>query len=573
MPSENPPPNERGLMLSGFVERVGDPVPLVASDGSSHRGERLVADSLEALIQVARPGRTPELIRAAIPAHWRPGAVDALRAAVASKRTLSPQGKPLPLVSDALAALTALQAQPGLPARGVVALCDFGATGTSITLADAAAGFRNVVPTVRFEDFSGDSIDQAVLRHMLSGLNVDPSSTSAVVGLTRVREQCRAAKERLSSETATGFTVPLPGSQSTLRLTRGELEALIGDQLNGLIAILEETLQRHNVARPQLVAVATVGGGARIPLVTQRLSEALRLPVISASQPQTVAAAGAALLSRRGPEDRPATRDATIAPPIAQRSQPVGKIVLASQSVNDIAPAARRDNGVRHATDRARPNLRFDHSDYSRPDRIPPAPWYRRPGVLAGTGVAAAIAVALGVLGVWWLTKPDDSASPSMSTSSTTTEAEVTSIVADTATAADSTLLGLVSGSFARNACQPVHPPFDGALATVDCDGAWGSRSVAARYWLFAGKDILAAKFEEGIRETTDLEQCPDSGEQSPTTWHYDTTPDKVEGSVMCARDADGPRILWTNDADMLLGNVYGPSNLEDLHNWWLKYG
>ena len=35
------------------------------------------------------------------------------------------------------AALTALQADPGLPTRGVIALCDFGGSGTSITLVDA----------------------------------------------------------------------------------------------------------------------------------------------------------------------------------------------------------------------------------------------------------------------------------------------------------------------------------------------------------------------------------------------------------------------------------------------------
>ena len=41
----------QGLVLSGFVERVGDPVPLVAADGSSHVGERVLAEALDALNQ------------------------------------------------------------------------------------------------------------------------------------------------------------------------------------------------------------------------------------------------------------------------------------------------------------------------------------------------------------------------------------------------------------------------------------------------------------------------------------------------------------------------------------------
>src|ERR1700676_3866578 len=53
VPSENPNLNEPGLVVTGFVDRVGDPVGLVAVDGSTHRGEVLVADALRAL---AYPG-------------------------------------------------------------------------------------------------------------------------------------------------------------------------------------------------------------------------------------------------------------------------------------------------------------------------------------------------------------------------------------------------------------------------------------------------------------------------------------------------------------------------------------
>src|ERR1051325_8667124 len=46
-----------GVVLSGFVERVGDPVPLVASDGSSHHADQLLADALEAMVYAT--GGTP----------------------------------------------------------------------------------------------------------------------------------------------------------------------------------------------------------------------------------------------------------------------------------------------------------------------------------------------------------------------------------------------------------------------------------------------------------------------------------------------------------------------------------
>ncbi|MDT5291403.1 MAG: hypothetical protein QOF88_6292, partial [Mycobacterium sp.] len=39
----------QGGWLSGFVDRIGDPVPLVASDGSTHRPEALLTEALEAV--------------------------------------------------------------------------------------------------------------------------------------------------------------------------------------------------------------------------------------------------------------------------------------------------------------------------------------------------------------------------------------------------------------------------------------------------------------------------------------------------------------------------------------------
>ena len=44
------------------------------------------------------------------------------------------RAQPLTLIPDAAAALFAVRANPGIPARGTVAVCDFGGSGTSITL-------------------------------------------------------------------------------------------------------------------------------------------------------------------------------------------------------------------------------------------------------------------------------------------------------------------------------------------------------------------------------------------------------------------------------------------------------
>ena len=296
---------ECGLVLTGFVDRVGDPVPLVAQDGSQHRPEILLAQALDGLARSAANGAPVSVVGVTVPAHWRPQVVEALRAALRSMPGLSRST----LVSDATAALTALRADPGLPSAGVIVLCDFGGSGTSITLVDAAAKDAPIGETVRVPDFSGDRIDQAILTKIVAGIfeasDADPSGTAMVGSLAGLRDECRRAKERLSDETATAIVVDLPGSDTTVRMNRMELDDLIAGPLAEFLAVLVETLDRSRVPLASISAVATVGGGARIPLITQRLSEHLRTKVITTAHPQLTAA-------ERGRADRapqPVRRD------------------------------------------------------------------------------------------------------------------------------------------------------------------------------------------------------------------------------------------------------------------------
>ena len=57
MPSENPNLTERGLILTDFVDRVGDPVGIVAADGSTHRADGVLADALRALLLTLTGGQ------------------------------------------------------------------------------------------------------------------------------------------------------------------------------------------------------------------------------------------------------------------------------------------------------------------------------------------------------------------------------------------------------------------------------------------------------------------------------------------------------------------------------------
>ena len=205
----------------------------------------------------------------------------ALRDELFAQPDLGADGGPPALVSDATAALAALYAKPGFPTDGFVALCDFGAGGTSVTLADAGSNFRADRPSVRYQEFSGDGIDQLILSHLLAvapGVDTtDVSGTATRMGsVTRLLGRLPARQGTTvdgDGDDHPRSTAGQPGSGADVRLSRTEFEQLISGPLDRFVASMEEILQGNGIPRAKLAAFATAGGGASIPLITTRLSE------------------------------------------------------------------------------------------------------------------------------------------------------------------------------------------------------------------------------------------------------------------------------------------------------------
>jgi serine/threonine-protein kinase len=210
----------------------------------------------------------------------------------------------------------------------------------------------------------------------------------------------------------------------------------------------------------------------------------------------------------------------------------------------------------------------------------PPGP-PRRANKVGWMPIAAAAGVfvlVLGALGIWWLVKPGDSSSSGPTTTSETPQpTETTTRPPRTTTthgqSFDSKLLALLPTGYDNNVCQQVRPPATGALATVDCGQTSTPGGPAnARYSLFADQPTLDSHFDGAIKQNSELFQCPGSGIDSPTTWHYTDTPANVEGRIACGTYNNGPDLVWSKNSDLLLADAQG-LNMDDLHKWWLKYG
>ncbi len=204
--------------------------------------------------------------------------------------------------------------------------------------------------------------------------------------------------------------------------------------------------------------------------------------------------------------------------------------------------------------------------------------------MIALLAIAAVVVLGLGAVGIWLVTKDDDSASTtatgtSSSEAPTSTSREPTRRTRTTTSepppteSYDEQLMGLLAPGHDSSNCQPVTPPAATAIATVDCEQNTNPSGPAfTRYSLFADQGALDAAFQEAIRVNSELLQCPGSGIDSPTTWHYTDTPDDVAGQIACGTYNTNPDVVWTKDDSLLLADAQGPS-LDDLHNWWLEFG
>jgi Hsp70 protein len=418
LPEENPNLNEPGLVMRGFVERVGDRSPLVAADGTKYLGDALTVEALEAMARTVGYGTS---IAIAVPAYWSDGQSTALRDEFFAQPGLARDSVPPLLISDATAALSALRTRPGFPTDGFVALCDFGASGTSVTLSNAGSNFQQIGSSVRYTGFSGDEIDRLIANHLPPG-SPDTDTTIALAGTARMGSQtrllgeCRRAKEELSAATVT--TIPT-GSGADIRLSRTEFEQLISGPLDRFISTVEEVLQRNRIPRANLAAVATVGGGASIPLLTTRLSERLQVPIFTTPQPAFSAAIGAAVLSQQQSSAGAATAaGAVVETPTELVGTPptqVAPTARAAQAGDDEKSASFRAlawsqdaaageepvpyTGPEHTGEYGREATGFDYAADDRyPAEVGPLPWYKRTALVvsvAAAGAAVLVAVVL----------------------------------------------------------------------------------------------------------------------------------------------------------------------------------
>jgi hypothetical protein len=364
--------NRRGLsepsrVAREFKRRLGDPTPILL-DGAPHTPESLLGRLLRSVVDqvAASEGGPAAALCLSHPANWGSYKQDRLAQAVrgcgvggagASQRDAGGEllDRPVAYTTEPEAAAVFYAQQQRVEPGAVVAVYDLGGgtfDAAVLRKTATATGFEILGQPEGIERLGGIDFDAAVFNHVRQALGskldeLDEDDPAAIAAVARLRDECVAAKEALSSDTDTAIPVLLPNTTTEVRLTRAELEAMVRPTLHSTIEALRRTLRSAGVPPEQLHSVLLVGGASRMPLVSQLVGAELGRPVAVDAHPKHAVALGAAQLAAAtlGPPVRPAAPPvpSAAAPPAAAPSAPAAPpaspVPPVSPAVPPVSPA------------------------------------------------------------------------------------------------------------------------------------------------------------------------------------------------------------------------------------------
>ncbi|MBY4127490.1 Hsp70 family protein [Rhodococcus fascians] len=396
--------------ISGFADRVGDPVELIDDDGRSHRAEDLYATAARALVaEVSAGADSAPTVVVTHPTRWTAYTAEVLGEAL-DRAGLADAT----LVPESVATMRWLEVTRGAQSDGLAVIYDLGATALDVTLMRTGTDAGVVGNGVHSQEFGGAQFDHSIMQYVLDTVSgsqsfeFDPFDPDTVGALVELRARCGQAKEQLSYDTSTSLTVDLPGLHTEVRLVRSEIEELVRASLLASVGVVRDAVNAAGLEVTDIDQVILVGGSSAIPLVAELISSELRAPVVAGPRPELTVAIGAAILGSD-------IADATAADDAAS---------LAAVPTTPVASAAP----MPRPTPRPAPTPTAVESDAGMSGR-------KKAGIIAGSVVVLAL-LAGGGLSVGTALTSDNTAPAESNAEISSTEAPgTTAAVADATTA------------------------------------------------------------------------------------------------------------------------------------------
>jgi len=184
-----------------------------------------------------------------------------------------------------------------------IVVYDFGGGTFDISILDVGEDTVEVKATGGDTHLGGDDFDQRIMDWIVSEFKREEGIDLKrdTLALQRIKEAAEKAKIELSSSLETEINLPFITSDASgpkhllLKLTRAQLENMVGDYIVKSIELVKQTLKEANLNPKDIEEVVLVGGQTRMPKIQEEIKKLFGKEANKEINPDEVVAVGAAV--------------------------------------------------------------------------------------------------------------------------------------------------------------------------------------------------------------------------------------------------------------------------------------
>lgn len=341
-----------GAVFRDFADRVGDPVPVVGSDGSSRLGADLMAMTIGGVLRGHAAGSKLAHVAIAHPTDWGPYEMSVLRSALTCTEA---EGVPTSLVSRPIAAVIAAVGAGMMKSSETVIVADICSQGTEVALVSGAENHVGRLAEIcRTDDLGSAALDHALARHVLEQVRgqlpapelLDPANRAIVRDVVATS---RLARQDLVRHTFTVVDVRLPAHTLPVRIVRAEFESLAREPIHAGLSSIAHLMRQAHDSGIEVSAIVLTGEVATTPLLTELISAQWPTRVVIPPSPEWATASGTARIAVDRSQPRMIAPLSPARPKVASLQTP--------QSKADGPPPSTRSPKIPGAAPQATPAL------------------------------------------------------------------------------------------------------------------------------------------------------------------------------------------------------------------------
>ena len=200
------------------------------------------------------------------------------------------------LLSFVEQSIAVVSAEPDMRAgRHTVCVCDFGAGGFEVSIVDVRDGQMRTLASHRSAALGGDQVDRRLAEGALSRGEAAKFGEFDDGEALAYRIACERGKCELRSHSSAPVSFLVQRRRQQVILEQAELASVAYDLVEAAVDVTRRCLDEVEMSVTQISRVIVVGGGARLPLATEAVSQFVDRSPSGSVDGATAVAIGAAV--------------------------------------------------------------------------------------------------------------------------------------------------------------------------------------------------------------------------------------------------------------------------------------